>query len=249
MALFTAIIFIFISMPAFSQENTKQETIIKKKPVLTPYQIISGDTLRLPDSLKTPAVLPGASREEYLEMQDSNYIRAMRLNIIGEVRFRSDYIAFSKEREVMQGMIEGSPMEIIKKNMDIPREFYAPSGEELVHRQLVYENAFYVPYLNTYNPNSGLVSFGQIAQFLGLSEDVSPVLTYTLDHPAEVEIVIYSIQAKVAAVLYRGIQSEGTHSITWNFRNDSGKRMPKGDYIGEIRIGKDRFIRKRIVIP
>jgi len=245
------IIIFFNATIAYSQpiKNDDQGTIIKKQPVLTPYQIISGDTLRMPDSLRTTTVLPGISKEEYLEMQDSNYARALRLNIVNEVRFSNDYIVFSKQREFLQDLQQGTPMDIIKKNMDIPRELYSPRGNEIVQRQIQIQNAFYVPFVNTYNPYAGIVSFGQIASLLGLTEDVSPRLSYALDYPSDVKIVIYSIQAIAIATLFDGFQSEGRYNLTWNLRDDQGRRLPHGDYIAEITIDNSRVIRKHIVIP
>lgn len=247
--IYFAIIFLFTTEQLQSVSYTDDEkTIIHKQPVLTPYQIISGDTLRLPDSLRIATVLPGISHEKYLEMQDSNYVRALKLNIVNEVRFWNDHIAFSKEREFWSEVQQGTPVDIIRKNMDIPREFYYPRGTEKMQRQIAIENAFYVPFVNTYNPYSSVISFGQIAELLGLTEDISPRLVYKLDYPSEVEITIYSVQAKAVATLFKGFQSEGRYELTWNLRDDDGKLLPRGDYISEIKLDNNRLIRKRIVI-
>ncbi|MBR3090812.1 MAG: hypothetical protein IKH10_02320, partial [Bacteroidetes bacterium] len=83
---------------------------------------------------------------------------------------------------------------------------------------------------------------------LGIIEDTSPEIKYSLGMIADVEIVIYSVQAKVIATIFKGTQRPGSYKITWNQRDDKGKKMPYGDYIAEVRIGTDRFVRKRIVI-
>jgi flagellar hook assembly protein FlgD len=102
--------------------------------------------------------------------------------------------------------------------------------------------------MNTYNPYGLKIPLGAIGKLLGLVQDVSPKMAFELDYNAEVEIVIYSVQASVVATIFKGSKKPGYHTYTWNGRNDQGKKMPPGDYIGEIRIGNRKYIRKRIVI-
>jgi len=83
------------------------------------------------------------------------------------------------------------------------------------------------------------VALGDIAQFFGLAEDVSPVIKYNLDFATEVQIVIYSVNASVVATLFDGHQPAGNYSITWNGRDDKGRKLPSGDYVAEVRIGKN----------
>jgi flagellar basal-body rod modification protein FlgD len=99
-------------------------------------------------------------------------------------------------------------------------------------------------------PGSGLqIPLSAIGAFLGLTEDVSPVISYSLESSAEVEVVVYSVQALVIRTLLTAKQYPGSYSITWDGKNDKGIIMPKGDYVAEVRIGKDRIVRKRIVVP
>ena len=64
-----------------------------------------------------------------------------------------------------------------------------------------------------------------------------------------VEVVVYSPQARVIAVLLKMHQPTGKYQITWNGRDEKGRRMPTGDYVAEVRLGDERFVRKRIQIP
>jgi flagellar hook assembly protein FlgD len=88
-----------------------------------------------------------------------------------------------------------------------------------------------------------------IGRFLGLTEDLSPTISYSLFETSHVEIVIYSVQANVIATIFSGRQVPGNYSYTWNGRNDRGMKMGSGDYVGEVRIGEKRYVRKRIYIP
>ena len=132
--------------------------------------------------------------------------------------------------------------------VSLPKEFFIPDAREVVQREINIANSFYVPYVNTYNPYRAIATFEQIGNFFGITEDVSPEITYRLDNPANVEVVVYSISAVVIAKIFDGKQPNGIYRFTWNGRDDKGVKMQSGDYVAEIRIGNDKYIRKRIVI-
>ncbi len=142
----------------------------------------------------------------------------------------------------------GTPLQMALENIrNIPREFYVPSGVELVHHEIAIQNSQYIPHIRTM-PQFGKFNIHEILNFFGLVEDVSPEISYSLDFIANVEVVVYSVSSSVVATLFNGKQSPGKYSITWNRRDANGKIMPAGDYIGEVRIANDRFVRKRIRI-
>jgi hypothetical protein len=144
----------------------------------------------------------------------------------------------------------GTPMNIAMKNMMIPSDIYTPLASEVTAHEYGQIMATSVPFVKTYNPYSGFkISLNTIGRFLGLVEDLSPNLAYKIDYATNVEIVIYSLQAVVIATIFEGPQQPGSYKFTWNLRDDAGRKMPSGDYIGEIRIGKERYVRKRIYIP
>jgi len=133
----------------------------------------------------------------------------------------------------------------------MPENIFEPTQTERVQHSINQQMAFAsVPTVSpNFMGNSGLgVNLRDIGLFLGLVEDVSPVITYNLAITADVEVVVYSISAKVVATIFSGTQRPGRYTFHWNGRDDSGKRMPSGDYIAEVRIGAERFVRKRIVI-
>lgn len=142
------------------------------------------------------------------------------------------------------------PWQTAMKSLDLPPEYFLPSGRERVMSAYNIAQSQYVPNLSPYkNPNPGVqISLSSIAAFLGLEEDVSPVMQYVIDYATEVQIVVYSPQAKVIATIFDGRQAPGKYRITWNGRDDAGRRMPPGDYVSEVRIGKERFARKRIAL-
>ena len=185
----------------------------------------------------------------YAPYQDSIYSKLLKMNVPARTLFRynlalgdaawNDYLNEQKTLPYNAAM---------QSLANLPSTVFQPSGVEQTLYQTNLEMAQYVPGLNSHL--FGIkVPLSDIAQVLGLSEDVSPVIVYSLDSPLDVEIVIYSIQAKVIATIYQGKQNAGSYKITWNLRDDYGRRMPSGDYIAEVRIGESKFVRKRIVIP
>jgi len=221
LSIFIFIIESFISNTLFSQDNQNN------------YDI------RVPDY--------GSSI--YAPYQDSIYNKLLKMNVPARTLFKynlalgdaawQDYL---KEQNTL-------PYNAAMQSLaNLPSTVFQPSGVEQTLYQTNLEMAQYVPGLNSHL--FGIkVPLSDIAQVLGLTEDVSPEIVYSIDATLDVEIVIYSIQAKVIATIYKGKQNAGSYKITWNLRDDYGRRMPSGDYIAEVRIGDSKFVRKRIVIP
>ncbi|MER3329064.1 MAG: FlgD immunoglobulin-like domain containing protein, partial [Candidatus Kapaibacterium sp.] len=64
----------------------------------------------------------------------------------------------------------------------------------------------------------------------------------------EVEVVIYSIQAVVVATIFKGHLPPGSYQRTWTGRDENGRKLPPGDYIGEVRIKGENSYRKQIIL-
>jgi flagellar hook assembly protein FlgD len=82
-----------------------------------------------------------------------------------------------------------------------------------------------------------------------LTEDVSPVIKFSVEYADEIDITIYSIQAIAVTTIFKGNLMPGNYKYVWNGRDDKGKKMKPGDYIAEVKMGKYKFYRKRIVVP
>ena len=244
------LILFFVTASAFAQESdtTSQESILKKKKRLNAFEYILGDTTDqgTPEELQE---MPGGKPGEYLPQQDSAYFKSLKARIPVATRLMRDLRATSDLWEIQREIYQGKPWQVALQNLNsIPDEAYEPSPVEMVHQQEAIRNALYTPGALNLRPNIQ-IPLGSIAQFFGFSEDVSPVIEYSLEVLQDVEIVIYSLNATVIATLFEGEQPAGNYRITWNLRDDEGRKMPSGDYIAEVRIGNSRYVRKRIVIP
>lgn len=192
----------------------------------------------------------GPTRGGTTPEQDSAYQKALLLKIPTDVRLRHDLM----DSEISPYLYEEatSILAAYINVMDLPESVFAPTRLEYSQHAQMWADALSVPgaggYKYNHNFNTGLFHLYDAGVWLGILEDVSPTINYRLDYADEVEIVIYSVNAKVIARIFNGKQPAGTHSITWNLKNDNGMPMPSGDYVAEVRIGQQKYVRKRIVI-
>jgi hypothetical protein len=237
--------FLFASNIEAALDTGSVKTIIQKTSPKTPLKIMQESALQ---SKQTETELP-TSEFNFLPHQDSAFFKAMRLQLPVNILIKNN-LSFSEDIWTIERRIaQGTPWQIAVQNIrNIPAEFYNPSPVEMVHRQTMIENSLEVPFVSTYQRYGLKVSMDAIASLLGLTEDVSPIISYTIDYTAHIEVVIYSISSAVVATLFDGLQSPGNYTLTWNGRNSNGKIMPPGDYIAEVRVGHEKYIRKRIVI-
>jgi len=243
--LFVIILPLFLSLELYSNDKKFKSILIldsnKTNNVIKPN----------PNNNLKEDIIPSSEKENlfYTAEQDTAYNRAMRANVTSNIRIWNDlnltkYIWFDYLKNIKKSDV-AIAMESLSS---LPKEYFMPDPKEVVQRQINITNAFYVPHVPTYDPNNALFTFAEIGNFLGIIEDVSPAIKYSLDKPSNVEIVIYSIRAYVIAKVFDGVQPSGSYSINWNGRDESGKKMPPGDYIAEIRISNEKYFRKRIII-
>jgi hypothetical protein len=220
-------------------------TILKKKAPKTPLQLMQESSKK---SQNNETELP-KSEFNYLPNQDSAFYKMLRLNLPVNVILQNNLL-FSEDLWTLEKRIQsGTPWQVAIQNIkSIPSEFFNPSPVELVHRQILIENSLEVPFVSTYQRYGIKVTTETIASLLGLTEDVSPKISYTLDFNANIEVVVYSVSSVVVATLFSGKQTPGNYTLTWNGRDSFGRLLPPGDYIAEVRVGNEKYIRKRIVI-
>lgn len=181
--------------------------------------------------------------------QDSNYFRLKSLGIPPATLAQLHAKLFAAQWRAMLERQLKPTWDIVAENLDIPSEYYLPSGREQVQREFAIMQSQSRPQGLPQTPNTGLqIPFGVIGDFFGLTEDFSPVLKYSIDYTTPVEIVIFSSNAKLVAIVFKGVQQPGTYKFTWNGRDERGRRMTQGDYVAEIRIGQEKIIRKRIML-
>jgi hypothetical protein len=240
-------------------DSTKKPSpsMLERKEQFTPQQIITGDTTRTTDSSGSTTTAPG--EYPYSPEQDREFFDAMQIKIPPAVRFVMDLQRFSPTWQALKSGRTMSTLEAIMANMNIPASMFIPDPRERTMYDYGIAQSFTIPGIyepfrgggiGSRNVNGVQIPLALIGALLGLVEDVSPTIAYTIEQPsASVEIIVYSVQAIAVAHLYRGTQQEGKYSVTWNMQNDKGIRMPRGYYVGEVKIGESKIVRKSIQIP
>lgn len=240
-----------VAYAAGDDTTSATRSILIRPRQLTPAQVLTGDTLSIDTLSKVELITaPGSRDYAFSPDQDTAYARAIRLGIPPGTLTQIHAQMFARGWAEEQNREERPAWQTAMRNLEIPADYYLPSARERTLYAYGIAQSQYIPNVSPYkNPNPGVqIPLSSIAAFLGLEEDVSPVMQYNVDYTTEVQIVVYSPQAKVIATVFDGRQFAGKYRITWNGRDDSGRRMPPGDYVSEVRIGKDRYIRKHIVL-
>lgn len=238
----------------FAQQS-KRPLLQKPDTVYTSRQIITADTLRISkDSTVLGTTPPG--EYPFTPEQDRNFYEALRTDVSPLARFQYETKRFSAMWMAVQEMQKLSPRDIALANMAVDPRVLEPTPREREAYNYGIAQSFTIPgVFDPYKRYGGLPGIGGqgisiplslIGSLLGLTEDVSPTIRYTVEQPAEVEIVIYSIQAIAIARILKAPQAAGGYSTTWNLLNEAGLRVPAGDYIAEVRIGTLGIVRKRI---
>lgn len=196
--------------------------------------------------------VPGDIDVRYSREQDSAYKQALSTNISAQSRFDFESRSVSEVlRTIASIAITPTPWENIQRNLEIPSEMLAPSPQEITQYKLAIANSQYVPGVLLYPMGTGnfTATFADIARVLGLAEDVSPSIAYSVDETMEVSIVVYSASAILVRTIFRGVQARGSYRLEWDGKSDNSKTVPRGDYIVEVQLGNKRIVRKRIVVP
>ena len=226
-------LFLIIFQITLFAQNEDVKTILKKKQQRSSFDVFTKDS--------SDTKIPGLDNRT-TEAQDSAYARAMRMTLPIELRLRYDLM------NIGYTLISLDP-EAEKTGMDyIPTDAFKPDPNMIVQRQENLMRAFEVPYARTYNPYGVRLSFADIGSFFGLTEDYSGNIKFKVDNYTEVEVVIYSIQAVVVATIFKGHLPPGSYQRTWTGRDENGRKLPPGDYVGEVRIKGENSYRKQIII-
>ncbi len=200
-----------------------------------------------PDSI-LPVPLPTAEPELISPEQDSAYIRALRQPLPPLARFQAALRASADLWASLHEQSLPTPWQSALRNLRLEERFLRPSGEELVQHwyNLQQAQALPTPTLPRTPGSAFALPLGSLMRLLGLVEDVSPTVRYELSAVERVQVLVYSAQAVLVALLFDGVQRPGRYSVTWDGRDEHGRILPPGDYVIEVRIGNGERFYKRV---
>ncbi len=202
---------------------------------------------RASDSVGRPPGLP-----QFTPEQDSAYYRAIRLHLPPDLRFQLDLLALRRYWLEYQEQQQRSLTATIRSHLQLPDTTWLPTPQELVQYQYNLAQARMIPSvtMQQFPGLTGLtIPLQTIAQFLGIAADTEPEISFRLRSYANVEVAVYSPQAKKIATIVRGMKAPGRYTIRWNGRTDQGYPVPSGEYVLEVRVSgaQDQFVRRKLI--
>lgn len=150
--------------------------------------------------------------------------------------------------------LDHTPMAVMRRNLTFSYRDYAPSAAEMALRdeEIKRSQGWDKVFLNI--PRVGVsIPLKSIGQALGLVEDVTPVIKYTLLRTERVTVKIYDLSASLVVVMFDAVQSPGQYRLEWDFLDAKGLRAETGNYVAEVimeaKDGRQLLHRKRIEVP
>lgn len=165
-------------------------------------------------------------------------------------RIRDDSLALAHYLD----SLDNTPMAIMQRNLTFSSRDWAPSAAEQAKREELVRRLTGADKVLLNIPRVGIsIPLKSIGQALGLTEDVSPRIKYTLLRTERVAVKVYNIKAQLVAVVAEGVQSPGDYKFDWDMLDSAGVRVPYGDYfaevVAEVKDERRLLLRKRIEVP
>lgn len=76
----------------------------------------------------------------------------------------------------------------------------------------------------------------------------SSLLSYELKEPGKVELFVYNIKGQLVATLEDGYRGIGTHSASWDGRDQQDRRQPAGIYLVKLQLEQTCPIIKKVTL-
>jgi hypothetical protein len=200
------------------------------------------------DSSALPA--PGRWRQ-YTPEQDSAYQAALKLNIQWEARMRAELRLDSLGLVAFLDSLANTPEAIRNRNLTFDPKTWQPTEADKARRNADIARALDWQDLHPNLPFTPLlaVPLKSIGQALGLTEDTSPNIKYTLTHTQHVSVKVYDPLANEVVTLVDDVQRPGVYSFEWDMKDAGGQRVHYGDYVAEVIADKQLLLQKRIEVP
>jgi hypothetical protein len=75
----------------------------------------------------------------------------------------------------------------------------------------------------------------------------STTISYKLDRPENVTLVVYDIAGRLISTLISQYQNEGRHTVQWNAADDRGSKLASGMYFARLEVGSQVAIKKMLL--
>lgn len=171
-------------------------------------------------------------------------------SIAGRARLRQDVRLDSLELVWMLDSLDNTPSARMRRNLAMGPDDWRPTPGERAAREAEIRRSMDMDFVfpNSYIQLFG-ISTGAVFRALGLVEDVTPRIAYTLMRTEAVSVRIYTMGAELVTTLVDAPQRPGKYSFDWDLHDAQGVRVPYGNYIAEVIVGGRMVLRKRIEAP
>ncbi|MBC8144546.1 MAG: hypothetical protein H7X80_03105, partial [bacterium] len=166
-----------------------------------------------PDSTYVPGSLGGVTPEP------------SRDSLSGIGRLRRDARLDSMYLVLLLDSLDRTMQARMRRNLALVPSDWMPTKSDRDAREAELRRAMDMDFVfpHAYIPLFG-VSTGAVFRALGLVEDVTPRITYTLTSTQLVTVKVYNLEAELIAVIVDGSQRPGVYDFEWDLRDMDGKR-------------------------
>jgi hypothetical protein len=170
------------------------------------------------------------------------------------VRLREDLRRDTAAFRAFLDSLRNTPEAIRSRNLAmLPQQWMPTQADQAKRAREIRESQdwdFIHPQGITYI-NVASVPLNDIGTAMGITEDVSAIIKYTLPQPGHVSVMVYDLAAQRVATIVDAPQKIGSYRYEWNMLDAKGVRAKSGDYFVEVRFGTEKTLlaRKRIVVP
>jgi len=146
--------------------------------------------------------------------------------------------------------LANTPEARMRRNLAMNPSEWMPSAADRARRDEDIKQSQSFDMIHQNIPRAGVsMSLQAIGRALGLIEDVTPRIEYTLRRTDSVSVKVYDLTARIVRVITNGVQSPGVYSFDWDMLDNVGHRVVAGDYIAEVVVNRRLVLRKRIEVP
>ncbi len=179
---------------------------------------------------------------------------SMNDSLVGYFKLREKLLRDSAALHAYLDSIANTPMAIMQRNLVFSYRDWAASAADIARRDEDIKRSQGWDKVFQNIPRVTLsVPLRSIGQALGLVEDVSPRIKYTVLRTERVTVKVYDISAKLVVVLHDDVQAPGEYRFDWNMCDSTGARVELGNYVAEVIMeSKEQrrlLLRKRIEVP
>jgi hypothetical protein len=153
-----------------------------------------------------------------------------------------------------RGKFENDWSGMVSTVMDLPAggegkvAFALVVGENLADLQANVDAAHTAYEAGVTEPGTGPVPRLTLAQNEPNPFNPSTRIRFTLEAEGPVRLTVFDLKGKAVRRVLDEVRAEGNHAVTWDGRDDRGRRLPSGMYLYRLEADGERMARKMMLL-